>query len=73
MSATPLQRVRVQIDRGEGRYESFHGVVVGETSSHYQVSWVSGGWTSTGWFAKAGRKVSCVPLDDDLNPVPEES
>lgn len=64
------RKVRVQIDRGEGRYETFHGLVLAETDTHIKVQWLTASeWTSWEWFAKHGRRVQCVLLDEDLNPV----
>ncbi len=72
---TPRPRkARVQIDRGGMRgaspYESFHGIVVGETTTHFRVQWVSSNDAcSVEWFAKAGPRVQCVELDEDMSPL----
>lgn len=67
------RRVRVQIDRGgwETSYETFHGLVLREATTHFYVQWPNhdGESFSTGWFAKASRRVSCTELDEDLNPL----
>ncbi len=67
---TPARRVRVQITRAREGYETFHGLVLAETTSHYRVQWLQANDTvSDEWFAKDGRQVQCVLLDEGLNPL----
>lgn len=62
------RKVRVQIDRGEGRYETWARP---RRDPPLKVQWLTASeWTSWEWFAKHGRWVQCVLLDEDLNPDP---
>ena len=60
-----LPRVRVHID---GR-DNFHGVLIGQTDTHYLVAWEPGGLMGE-WFAKRAARVECLALDQSPEAQP---